>query len=240
MPYTKSAARQDYDQVVKELKRQTQYASVKRNSLLHEVQQCVYRNAIFQTSAALEVYLKIVLEHWIHALHINRKTVSDAPKELIYWAAGKKQRAAFENYLYRRDEGKFIDQMASIDDLEIFFERSTQVNKIIAPSAYVSDRKYPSVKNIKALFRRFGVTNIFAEIEKKGKKNYKAILESFSDTRTEIAHHHPAGNLTCIDVKVQLDSISDLVSKVDQVLYSHVIAISGADCWNTNRLFLAV
>lgn len=232
----KSISRVEFENKADYFDGQIKFASNEKNGLTYDIQQCVYRNAVFQTSAALEEYLKSVLEDWIHSLHSNNKLISDAPRELILWAAGKKQRAAFQEYIVRGDEGKFIQDLSDLNDLNDFFVDSVLVKQVIHQTAHVRDRKYPSKKNIIALFKRFGIKDLFKAIEKEGKKDYKNILASFSDIRTEIAHQHPSPDLIFSDLQQSLDSISDLVAKTDQVLYAHVLMVSGEDCWKTTRL----
>lgn len=236
MSYEKSIARQDFEDTVKTFHSLSKDVSLKKRGISHEIQQCVYRNAIFQTSAALEEFIKSILEDWIHLLHKHKKKSSCAPKELIFWAVGKDQKSAFQQFVLTGDEGKFIAQLSGIKRLPTFFDEATEIKDIINIYEHIRDRKYPSKKNIIALFRRFGVNNLFKEVQIKGKKDYIKILESFSDVRTEIAHQHPTPDLTFNDIKQQLHSICDFVAKIDRVLYSHIIKTSGQDCWKTQMI----
>jgi len=236
VPYTRSIARKEFQQTTGDLITQTKFAALKKNAIPHDIQQCVYRNAIFQSSAALEEYIKSLMEDWIHLLHSHSKTILDIPKELILWAAGKKQKLAFQHYIAFGDEGKFLDNLSKANDFEDLFCSSTLIKSVISQPEHVRDRKYPSKKNIVALFRRFGLRDIFNSIDTRGKKNYKRVLESFSDIRTSIAHEHPTPDLTSDDIKKHLAEISDFIAKIDVVMYSHVSKTSGADCWKIARL----
>ncbi|MGI2933659.1 HEPN domain-containing protein [Vibrio fluvialis] len=218
------------------LKNQVTYASLKKSNIPHDIQQCVYRNAIFQTSSALEEYVKSVLEDWIHKLHTNSKTIRHVPDSLILWAAGKKQQSSFQHFVAFGDESKFISSLSEVPGLYDIFDKNSLVKNVIHQSGMVRDRKYPSKKNLVALFKRFGINDIFKSMQIKGKKDYKKILESFSDIRTMIAHEHPTPDVTSEDTKKQLLIIDDFIAKLDMIIYSQVISISGLDCWKTSRL----
>jgi hypothetical protein len=164
--------------------------------------------------------------------------MSDVPQELIAWTAGKRQLSAFKRYAFGGDESKFIKNLVSNTHLPALFDGNSKVIDLIGLSEHVRDRKYPSVKNMKAIFARFGVNDIFKTIQIKGKKDFKKVLESFADKRTEIAHQHPSPDLTYQDVKDNLEAIKHLINYLDRVLYSHICAVSGEDCWRIDRLVL--
>ncbi|MEZ8929380.1 MULTISPECIES: HEPN domain-containing protein [unclassified Vibrio] len=233
----KSIARQEFQVTISALKKQVSYSALKKSNIPHDIQQCVYRNAIFQTSAALEEYVKALLEDWIHKLHANYKTIRYAPEPLILWAAGKKQKNSFQHFIAFGDESKLISSLASTHGLHDVFNKDSLAKDVICQSGMVRDRKYPSKKNLVALFKRFGINDIFKSMQIKGKKDYKKNLESFSDIRTMIAHEHPTPDITAEDTRKQLLIIDDFIAKLDAIMYSHVVSISGSDCWKTSRLF---
>lgn len=235
MPYVKSAARQEFDTVVKGLLSLARSSSYKSVSFPHDVRQCVYRNAIFQVSAALEEYFRSVLEDWLHELRVNGKSVSEAPRELILWAFGKKQKSAFQYFLLDGDEGEFVAKLAAIAELPRFLDPGEILSGAITSAEHVRDRKYPSIKNLSVLFKRFGIRDIFKLIHKTARRDYKKVLESFSDVRTEIAHQHPVPDITLDDVKLHLEGLTGFVAAIDRVLCAHVRAVSGNVCWKTQR-----
>lgn len=236
MPYVKSISRKEFDKTVDDFLLQIKTASLRKNRIPSDIIQCVFRNSIFQSSAALEEYIRSVLEDWIHLMHIRNKSLANVPKELIMLAAGNMQKQAFQNYLLTNDESKFITALSSLNDFEKFFVNSGPVKDVIHQTAHIRDRKYPSKKNISTLFKRFGINDIFKAIQIKGRKDYLSILESFSDIRTEIAHQHPTPNLSLPDLQKVLCDIKLFVAIIDKVLYKHVVRTSGQDCWKTSRI----
>ena len=231
MPYTKSLARKDFEIVISDLKALSYSASLIKNKIPYDIQQCVYRNAIFQASSALEMYVKTILEDWIHQLHKHNHPLAMLPKELVFLTIGKKQKEAFKKYLINDSESDLVSGLMSLNTLPNYFDETTLVRDAIRAHEHINDKKYPSHKNIVTIFKRFGIKDIMKSIQIRGKKDYKKILESFSDIRTEIAHQYPSSSLTITDIKTQLYSILNLVSMVDTEMYWHVIKTSDINCW---------
>lgn len=236
MPYTKSYARKEFDEAVNDFYTQARFVSLKKNSIPNDIQQCVFRNAIFQSSAALEEFIRSVLEDWIRSLSLNNKVLSDIPDELRFWSIGKCQKNIFTEYSAKNNEADLVKKLMSSAKLSSLFDPSTKVSDVIHHAEHVSDKKYPSIKNLNILFKRFGIADFFSSVNVKGKKNYKSILQSFSDIRTSIAHQYPTPVLLFADISQQIKSICNFVATIDKVMYQHVVQHSGHVCWKTTML----
>ena len=77
-----------------------------------------------------------------------------------------------------------------------------------------------------------GISNVFNNADKRAKRSYEPIIQSFLDIRQAIAHQNPP-DLTYNDVKHQLSNIKSFVSTLDRILFSHVSSIHGVECWRT-------
>ena len=95
----------------------------------------------------------------------------------------------------------------------------------------MATNKYPSVKNLKILYIRIGINDIFNEVARRGQKDYKSQLESFLSIREAIAHQE-APVMTFQDVERHLDNLIDFINKIDRVVYSHITKISGEGYWS--------
>lgn len=230
MTYKRSTARNCFEENITILIGDVKNLN-KNKKLRTNIRQCVLRNAIFQASAALEDYLYDLCSNWVKNLIAHGATVSQLPRNLVAWAVGKNHLSIFENFLIKGDEGRFISAIKNSGKLESFFNRAKPVDGLIYHAEFVSDRKYPSEKNILALFRRFGIEDVFSEMGAKGRKDYKSILKSFSDVRTQIAHEFTGGNFSNTDVLGHLDKIKGFVNCLDRVFYFHVKKTSGNMYW---------
>jgi len=236
MPYTKSSARNQFESVVNSLHDLSKHVSDAGVTYESEIRQAVFRAAIFQASAALEEYIKAVFEGWIYQLKQNDKKIRDLPPSLVYCIAGKKQLGAFKNYIAYKDEYELIKSLSKIPKLCNLFNSEEPVKDIVYNSEVISDKKYPAANNIILISKRFGINDIFNSMASKGKKNYKLIIDSFNDIRTEIAHQYPSSDLTFDTISNNIKDIIDFVSKADMVIYAHVKDISGEDCWQTTSI----
>lgn len=237
MPYKKSFSRKEFDGALVELSQSAKYVSIKKNNVPNEIAQCVFRNLIFQTSAALEQYIKTVLEDWVHLLKVHNKKASNLPENLISLIRIKKLTPTFQGYVSRaKGEKDTIKNLANLNSLKDFFLDHTEVNSLMEVGNLIDDKKYPSKDNLSNLFFRFGILNIFDECGRKGRRDFKAVLSSFSDVRTQISHEHPTPDLTYYDVKKHASDISRFVQAIDKVLYSKVVSVSGEECWKTDLI----
>lgn len=232
MNYSKSKARVDFIEVTAYLIDQSKFSTIKKNNINKEIQQTIFKSAIFQTSAALETYLETLLEDWIFLLGKNNKKISEVPEELILWICGKKQSHAFKDFLISGNESKLISQLKALKTIGQYYDPNSLVEGLLYKSDFVNDRKYPSPKNIKMLFARFGIENIFKDLARLGKKDFLKLLESFSDLRTEIAHQHPSKDITYLDLRQQITNIQTFVHYIDRLLHKRIQKISSLDCWN--------
>lgn len=238
MAYVKSAARKDFENIYNTLLEQAVFAS-KQKQLRADIIQCVYNNAIFRLSAAFEDYIKAIFEDWIDMLEKHDGCLSDLPEESVSYALLKHHENMFLQFLLNGSEGKVINEISTKKILtkKLCLEGSP-VKDLIKTNQLVMDKKYPSQKNLKQLFNRFGFKDIFKDMEVKGKKDYKLLLQSFSDSRTELAHSYSSMPMSKQTVKDNINNVYEIVRVIDRVLYSHVCNKSGSRYWKVASLAL--
>ncbi len=172
MPYTKSSARNQFENVINSLHELSKDVADAGLIYKSEVRQAVFRATIFQASAALEEYIRAVFEGWIYQLKLNNKKIGNLPKSLVYCIAGKKQLEAFKNYIAYNDEAKLINSLSDITRLGKLFNSDELVKDVVYSCEVISDKKYPAAKNIMLISKRFGINDIFTSMAIKGKKDY--------------------------------------------------------------------
>jgi hypothetical protein len=94
-----------------------------------------------------------------------------------------------------------------------------------------ADRKYPSPKNLRRLFNRLGLPNIFALLNRLARRDTEALLTSFNDLRTEMAHSGMPVGLSSGDIRHRIKDVQLVVGCIDRTFYSHVCGPVGFQCW---------
>ena len=238
MAYVKSASRKQFEQIHLSLLEQVRYVS-KIKELRADIVHSVYNNAIFRASAAFEDYIKEVLEDWIDMLNNNNGCLSHLPDEIILFSLFKNQEKNFINYVSHGSESMMMSDLNKCKDkLQALSSPDTPVKPVIVSKQLIMDKKYPSKKNIKLLFNRFGIKDIFKAMTVKGKKDYEFMLQSFSDSRTELAHSYSSTNITKDTVIDNLNNVKEIVQILDRILYTHICAKSGSKYWKTELLII--
>jgi hypothetical protein len=227
MPYSKSRARQEFEQKSVELISLARQISYKNVALSYEHKNLIFQSTIVLLCSSLEEYLRVFVEDLFFSYRSQSASISEIPANPRTFSLFQKQRTIYEGFINNRDEFKTLEKL-NVTNRHIYSvvdETQTFVNHIDSKTI-VNDKKYPSPKNIKILFNRIGIRSIFSETDRVGKKNYELILRSFLDVRETIAHR-ASTDLTFKDIKRNFKNVSDLLDKLDRASYGHVCNISG-------------
>jgi len=231
MPYKKSQARVDFETGSKSLKQVAKKVSYNSSPLKYEQKLLIYQSTMFLMSAKLEEYTKTLIEDLIFSYKSNNALMSDIPENIRTKTLIDNQLSHYKNYTHNSDERKLIDKInctkAYYDVLDLTSSFSNSINSHIV----IATNKYPSVKNLKILYLRIGILDIFKGIAKRGKKDFKSLLESFLSIREAIAHQE-APVLTNQDVERHINNLIEMINNIDRVVYSHINEISGEKYWN--------
>jgi len=231
MSYKKSKARKEFEVTSNELISMAKQVSYKRANLSYEHKNMIFQSSIVLLCSSLEEYLRLFIENLFFSYKTNKAKLSEIPQNLRTFALFQKQKTIFENYIYARDEVKTLEKLkVSNKDLYSVIDDDIILLNQIDSKIVVNDRKYPSPKNLKILYNRLGVNNIFNETNKTGKKNYEFQLRSFLDIRETIAHQEST-DLTIDDIKRNFENIRDFLDKLDRVSYKYVCRYSGHKFW---------
>ena len=228
MPYRKSLYRKDFEDRVLSLKAE----ATKANGFgadFHGARDMVFQCAIFQTSAAIETYLKLIIESWIQQLKINGLGAS-LPPLVRGRIAAQRLLSPFETYVAKREEGPIYNYLASQADIWQIMIGNPLIPPWLTGKEIHDGRAYPSNKNLKLLFIRFGIDNIHNELSKILKRDIDTLIEGFQSVRTAIAHSAPP-DITLKDVRRLLGDMLALVRALDRVVYRHVWRHGGDVCW---------
>lgn len=228
MAYSRSIYRKDFENRLLTLKSDSRKASMLPNSY-HDVRDMVFQCAIFQTSAAVESYLKLIIESWFQEIKV-RSLGSSLPDNVRGYLAIKKFGGVFERYMANKEE---IPIASTLGREKVFWSVMTGAASIptyIKGSDIHAGTAYPSYENIHKLFARFGIMNVHDRVAAVLRRDVETMIEAFQSIRTALAHAAPPA-ITLADVRDRLSDMADLVRALDRILYQLVISHGGADCW---------
>lgn len=196
-----------------------------------------YKNYIYQSivvllSSAIEEYHKTILEDWFFRLRTASVTMDKIPVNSRMIGLLSVTEHHYKNFLYDREGEKDILKMLAkqkdamkkyVDDAEAFDHK--RFGMIV-----LGKKKYPSTKNLDALYNRLGIPNIFNVLSKIRHKDFKTQLDSFLSVRESIAHEG-AGAVTYDDVKNHISFLNELIYLLDKELYKNCCRVSGSAYW---------
>ncbi len=231
MPYRLSRARREFEREVKQLIADLRQAH-RTGAADARMRSHVMCSCVLLCMGRLEVYLQDVISEWIIALGQGTTPCSALPSRLraLYVHDGAVS-TAYRNYFVLDDEGRFLDAIA-----DTFGANGYQ---LVAPSGTVprlhpgrmTDKKYPSPKNVKRLFSRLGIPNVFQRLNGRARSNMEIALQSFNDIRTAVAHDGVLPGASHRDINRHLKEMMRLVLHLDRVFYAHVLQHGGQTTW---------
>lgn len=230
MSYARSDARKAFDCKILSLKRTARTASYNINSVPNSVRDLTYHAAIFEASACLEEYIRTLIDGVEYLLKSNSKAVDHLPKELRTFLFINNIKVKFKNYYLSEDEGRALRELQIRKPLYNILHDEQVVDSTLRIDSVYTNKKYPSVNNWRLLFKRLGISDIYGSVSSILSRDSEAILDSFNDVRTAIAHQIPP-SLTINDVIRHLDNLIVFIRATDRVVYRHLVRDVGSECW---------
>ena len=200
-----------------------------------DTKQYVLACCVMLGTAKLEVYFEDFMGDWIKKVNaLTHLQSSHLPNNLRALYLNQQ----FLNNAFRKimtdnvDEGAYLDGISSNLSSDYFkLTDGTKNIPILHAKKIFERKKYPSTDNVKMLFRRVGINQIFAELSRRSKSDLQKELESFNDIRTEIAHIGILGTMTDTDIIKKLKGLRRIVQFMDKVLYDHIATHTTTATW---------
>ncbi|MFZ6012119.1 MAG: HEPN domain-containing protein [Bacteroidota bacterium] len=230
MPYRKSKARKEFEDTANQLLLLARQISYKKVTLSYDHKNLIFQSSIVLLCSSIEEFLRVFIEDLIFNYKTKSAPLSDVPTGPRTYSLFIKQRTIYEGFVQSRDEAKVLEKLNIEDPMYSILDPTTVLTYHIDPQLILKERKYPSPKNLKVLFNRLGIKQLFAALNARGKKDYELLLRSFLDIRETIAHQESA-SLTFTDVDRHFKNVTDFIDKVDRTLYSHICSESGEEYW---------
>lgn len=230
MPYSKSRARKEFEVESAKLVKLAKKVSYKSSPLTYDHKQLINQSCIFLLSARIEDFTKNLVEDLIYSYRTNGAILRHIPKNTRTKALLDKQVHHFRNYYNSSDERTLLRNISveniyyQIADDNVAF--STQIHA----SNIIGTNKYQSIKNLKILYNRIGISDITNDLNRKAKKDVKTGVESFLSLRESIAHQG-APAITFGDIERHFNNINEVINYIDRIVYSHIFKESGGIYW---------
>ncbi len=231
MAYRKSSARIEFENKSSELLQLAKNISYKRVKLSYKHKNLIYQAAIVLLCASFEEYLKCFVEDLIYQYKTKSAKLSELPQNIRAYGLLVNQQDIFKRFFISSGEKPALDELNNssrfiysiLNDDEVF-------NNHIHSQSIHSKRKYPNPNNIKILYNRLGISNIFSRINSRGRKDYELIVSAFLDVRSSIAHQAII-NLTIEDIERHFVNVIDVINQLDRIAHSHCCKVSNSKYW---------
>lgn len=192
-------------------------------------------SAVILTSAKVETYVETLVADWGRSVLGNGLKTNDLPRHTRAFLLNE---PSIEK-IYRRlgfdaNEANFLPALSQMLGSAIFqFAKDGEAVPAFQIRRVYADVKYPSPNNLRKLFRRLGIDRVFHALNAIAHRDVEALLTSFNDTRTEMAHNGMPVGLSVADIKAKIRDISLVVGYIDRLFYRHVCATTGSICWTS-------
>lgn len=211
MPYTASLSRSEFLKQTDELVLHAKHGTDKKpGTVPAHIAQMLLQAAIFRTSA-----LKDSVSNWLSLANKSGVTCSSMPVNLKWFLVSQAHSPVYREFYSENDEKKLLEKLR-VASPNFLLNASNPIAGMLNSAVIVGNRKYPSVKNIKAIFNRIGVPNIFHRLNAITKRDSEKVLQSFLDIRQAIPP-----NLTYQDVRSYIRNVQGIVRTLDRILYTH-------------------
>lgn len=230
MPYSKSRARTDFENESNKLKKLAKKVSYKSSPLSYEHKQLINQSCIFLLSARMEDYTKSLVEDLMYCYKTKGALLQNLPKNVRTKALLDKQINHFRSYYNSSDEKSILTKIAIDNSYYEITNNLTQFKSQILPANIIGTNKYPSIKNLKILYYRLGISDITKELNKRAKKDITTALDSFLSLRESIAHQG-APAITFNDIQRHFENIVETINQIDRIVYTHIRKESGEMYW---------
>lgn len=190
----------------------------------------IFQAAIFQTSAAIEDYLKSMFDDWVFnakRLALNSSTI---PMRVRSSMAAQIIAKPIYRFAADNDEAELLRRLEQQGALWDLLHGGAAIPAYVEGSHVYKDRKYPSPKNIKVLFFRLGVDDVFGRASHILGQDAEMRLVSFNSVRTALAHAQPP-QLTYLDVKRNIVSVQSVIRAFDRIAHKALTSHLGQPAW---------
>lgn len=230
MSYTRSTAREDFEEEKEKLKKLAKKISYKSSPLSYDHKQLVYQSCIFLLSARIEDYTKKLIEGILYNYRVKGATLAILPLNSRTKAFIDSNVTHFRNFYNSSNEKDLIKNISLANNSFDIVKDDIVLTHHIKSHNIISTNKYPSIKNLRILYHRIGIDDIIRKININSRKDLKTSFESFLSLRESIAHQG-SGQLTFEDIDRHFSNVNQFINHIDRIVYKHICSSSGSKYW---------
>lgn len=232
MPYSRSRARKRFEAEISQVLGALREAFSSKCSS-PQVRELAMYGAILLASAKVESYIEDLIADWGSSVRSSAPTTEKLPTRMRAYLLNRPELlSAYRKFVCFQDEREFLSEVESfVGGTHYEFGIDTRSVPTFDTELVYKDRKFPSPRNIKRLFDRFGFTNVFGDLNRVSKRDVEALLTSFNDLRNEMAHVGKPVGLTHTDIRDRINEVQSIVGYIDRVFYQHTCKSVGNAYW---------
>jgi hypothetical protein len=232
MPYQKGKARLTFEtDISRELLLLRRASASKVRDV--DLRGYLLSSIIAKGSVALELYLEKIFSDWfskIQSVPAKNRLISGQLR--VFLLTHKHVNDHLLRFLAMKDEGIYLDAVGGslgAPEWRMFDDAANVPNTDMM--SVIENRRYPSPKNIRRVFRRIGIPNVFAQLNAAGRTDIEALIRSYNDVRNDFAHDGVIVGVNAADVRKKLRDLGRIVNAVDRVMHRFVYQTCGAAFW---------
>ncbi|MFL9898531.1 HEPN domain-containing protein [Paraburkholderia fungorum] len=235
MAYKKSRSRVELDNALKDIKSRLKLVE---NKLINPfIREYVIAASIFLAHAEIENFIEDIISSFASGVQASVQKGSALPGYLQSHLFLTKSNSVkiYSGFIAQNSEKELLKGFsAAIKGIAgNMVDDSRNISPFTGQDIY-GKLKYPSQDNLKKIFIRLGVENLFDELSRILRKDSKAMLESLGSLRTQLAHTGTLPGVSCRDVRDRLDDAGRFVGALDRVVYSITTQQLGSNIWATH------
>jgi hypothetical protein len=233
MPYTKSVARRSLESSYVDIVRRLRL--VEKKGTNPDIREYVTSAAIFLAHAMIENYLSDIFSSFANCACSGASNASSLPTNLRSHLFIHKANAGhiFANFIATRSEKDVIKAFAtSISGPASGFVNYSVATPVFSGKDIYLSNKYPSKDNLRKLFFRIGVSDIFMELNRILRRDSITLLESLGSLRTSLAHNGSLPGISAKDARDRMADATKFINSIDRVIYREACAHFSAGAWH--------
>lgn len=224
MPYSKSRSRKAYEEAIIDISERIKKA--KNSKIDNSFGEYIIAASIFLAHAEMENYIYDVFHDFADAVQVAARRGSVLPSNLRAHLFIRKSnvKAGVSRLIIGGPERDFINSVVSLINghAGTLIDESRELARFTGVDVLV-EQKYPSKDNLKVLFNRIGISNIFDELGSILKEDCGMLLDSIGGLRTQLAHNASLPGIGYKDVKDVIKKAERFIGGLDRAIYRVVV-----------------